>query len=99
MEKIRANQATEKARAIKVLAEAEAGKRKAIMEADNALSIRLENELKIHEAYAEAIKDKRLVPEVMISSGGEPGSTDATGLIQLIKAKLAKDLADKTASE
>jgi hypothetical protein len=97
-EKIRADQAGEKARAIQVLAEAEANKRKLIMEADNALAIRLENELKIHQAYAQALRDKKLVPDVVIN-GGESGGSDATGLIQLIKAKLAKDLADKTSSQ
>ena len=95
-EKIRADQAAEQARGIRVLAEAEAEKRKLIMAADNALAIRLENELKIHQAYANALRDKKLVPDVVISGDGASGGSDATGLISLIKAKLAKDLAEKT---
>lgn len=95
-EKIRADQAVEQARAIKVLAEAEAAKRKLIMEADNALAIRLENELKIHQAYAQALQNKKLVPDVVITESGEGGGNDATALISLIKAKLAKELAEKT---
>ena len=98
-EKLKRDQAAVQAEAIKLMASAEAEKRQKIMAADNALQIRLDTEVQIHKAYAEALKDKKLVPDVVITGGsGNADGGSAVDLLQLIKAKLAKDLAERSPS-
>lgn len=81
------------AQAIKVKANAEAHARKAMMQADNALEQRLNAFVKISQAYAEALKNKNLVPQIVISGNNEGGNTtSALDLINLLTAKTAKDL-------
>jgi regulator of protease activity HflC (stomatin/prohibitin superfamily) len=61
------------AKAIKLKADADAYARERIMKADNALEKRLEALVSINKAYAEAIKGNRLVPNTVISGGGDGG--------------------------
>ncbi|MCG7917594.1 MAG: hypothetical protein N0E37_07550, partial [Candidatus Thiodiazotropha taylori] len=79
--------------AIQTLAQAESDRRRMLMEADNALEKRLEAFVQVSEAYAGAIRDKRLVPEVIVSGNGEGNSqSNASDLIALLMAKTARDL-------
>ena len=78
---------------IQTLAQAEADKRRMLMEADNALEKRLEAFVQVSSAFADAIRDKRLVPEVVVSNtGGSGNQSNATDLIALLMAKTARDL-------
>lgn len=75
------------------LARADAEKRKLLMAADNALSLRLEAYVKVQQAYAEALKGKQLVPTVVVGGSGASGNTNATTLVELLTAKTARELA------
>ena len=81
------------AQRIQTLAQAEADRRRLLMEADNALEKRLEAYVAVSQAYADAIRDKRLVPEVVVSGEKGEGQSNATDLIALLMAKTARDLA------
>lgn len=76
---------------IETIAQAEAERRRKLMAADNALEKRLEAFVDVSRAYADAIRDKQLVPGVVIG-GGEGMRTNATDLIALLMAKVANDL-------
>jgi regulator of protease activity HflC (stomatin/prohibitin superfamily) len=80
------------AQRIEALAEAESNKRRKLMQADNALEKRLDAFVMVSRAYAEALKDKQLVPGVVISGGKDGGQPNATDLISLLTAKAARDL-------
>ncbi len=80
------------ARRIQTLAQAEADKRRLLMQADNALEKRLEAYVRVSEAFASAIRDKRLVPEVVVSGAQGAGQSNASDLIALLMAKTARDL-------
>lgn len=80
------------AQRIEALAEAEANKRRKLMAADNALEKRLDAFVEISRAYAAALRDKQLVPGVVIAGGGSNGTPNATDLISLLTAKAANDL-------
>jgi flotillin len=81
---------------------AEAEKRKLIFEADNALEIRLDYQMKTSVGVAEAIANggQALVPEVYIGGGdGESGPSDATQTLgKLMTLQLAQNATDGTAS-
>ncbi|MCU7943870.1 MAG: hypothetical protein KZQ87_14425 [Candidatus Thiodiazotropha sp. (ex Cardiolucina cf. quadrata)] len=77
---------------IQTLAQAESDRRRMLMEADNALEKRLEAYVTVSEAFADAIRDKRLVPEVVVSGEKGSGQSNATDLIALLMAKTARDL-------
>jgi uncharacterized membrane protein YqiK len=77
---------------IQTLAQAESDRRRLLMEADNALEKRLEAYVQVSEAFAAAIRDKRLVPEVVVSGSEGSGQSNATDLIALLMAKTARDL-------
>ena len=81
-----------KAREIKVLADAEAYKKRKVMEADGALEMKLQTFEKVHAGYAAAIAGTQLVPSTYISSGSQKGSPSSMDLINLITADMAKDL-------
>lgn len=83
---------------IETLAEAEANKRRKLMEADNALEKRLDAFVDISRAYANALKDKQLVPGVVISNNGN-NQSNATDLISLLTAKAAADLGVKVTEQ
>ena len=60
-----------------------------------ALEQRLAAYTSVATAFAEAMKDKQIVPQVVISGGGDEGgnnSTSALNLINLIMSKVALDL-------
>ncbi len=81
------------AQRIEALAEAESNKREKLMAADNALEKRLDAFVEISKAYAAAIKDKQMVPGIVISGGGAGGGVpNASDLISLLTAKAANDL-------
>ncbi|MEW8149953.1 MAG: hypothetical protein AB2810_07355 [Candidatus Thiodiazotropha endolucinida] len=76
---------------IQTLAQAESDRRRMLMEVDNALEKRLEAYVTVSEAFADAIRDKRLVPEVVVSGEKGSGQSNATDLIALLMAKTARD--------
>ncbi len=80
------------AKRIQTLAQAESDRRRLLMEADNALEKRLEAYVQVSSAFAAAIRDKRLVPEVVVSGTEGGGQSNATDLIALLMAKTARDL-------
>jgi regulator of protease activity HflC (stomatin/prohibitin superfamily) len=76
-----------------LLADADAGYRKKIMEADNALEKRLETYVKTQEVWANAMANAKhpLVPQVQ--TGGAGGNSNAaTTFMELLTSKAAKDL-------
>ncbi len=82
------------AQRIQTLAEAEANRRRQLMEADNALQQRLDAYQAVAQAFAAAIRGQRMVPEVVVggSGGAAGGSANATDLINLMMARFAADL-------
>lgn len=82
-----------KAQEVKVLADAEAYKKKKVMQADGALEMKLQTFEKVHAAYAQAIAGTQLVPTTYIGGGssakGTPSSMD---FINIATANMAKDL-------
>lgn len=80
-----------KAQSQKVLADAEAYQKQAVMQADNALDKKLAAEIEIQKVWAEAFA-KRNVPTTII--GGEGGSTDsdAKTFMSLLTVDAAKRL-------
>lgn len=75
-------------------ADADAGYRRQVMQADGALKQKLEAVVEINKNYAIAIKDHAgpWVPSVVMGSGGA-GTNGASLLIDLLSAKAAKDVA------
>lgn len=74
--------------------EGEAAKRRLIMQADGALSIKLEALKEIHSNYAVALGNASpgaLVPQTVIG-GGEGKNSSVIDLINLLLAKTAKDI-------
>jgi hypothetical protein len=92
MEKIKLQQAELRAQQTERLAKAEAFQRKAVLEADNALQIKLDTLRAIHASYAGALQNKQLVPSVVIGGSAQGGTVTAMSLIELMTAKFAKDL-------
>jgi hypothetical protein len=80
------------AQRIETLAQAESERRRKLMQADNALEKRLEAFVEVSRAYAEALRDKQLVPGVVIGGDGSAQRTNATDLIAPLMAKVATDL-------
>ena len=74
--------------------EGEATKRRLVMAADGALSLKLEAWVRAQELYASAIQNYKgnWVPAVVMGEQGK-GSNGATDLINLLTAKTAKDVA------
>jgi hypothetical protein len=98
IEKLLLAQAEQEALRIRELAEAEAYQRKSLMEADNALQARLNAMIEINKAYAEALVNKQLVPNVVV--GAKDGETSsATDLIDMIMVGVAQQLNNATKSE
>lgn len=77
-----------------LLGEGEAARKRLVMQADGALEKKLDAWVKAQQAYADALGKARpgaLVPSLMM--GGNTGGGNAGDLIELLKAKTAKDLA------
>ena len=81
--------AIEEGKAIKTIANAEAHARKVKIEADNALKLRLQNDLDIAKVYADGMA-KMHVPSIMIRGAGQGGSEGATELQQLLQFEVIK---------
>lgn len=86
------------AKSIKVLADAEAYKKKAIILADNALKDKLATEVEIQKVWAAAFA-KRAVPNMVFASGGGNaggtpvgGNTELQAIMQMMTIQLAKSL-------
>lgn len=79
-----------------LLGEGESTRKKLMMDANNALDARLEAWVKVNGMYAEAIKDIKtpLVPQIIMGGGGANGSGSVSDLIDLLKAKTAKEVSD-----
>jgi hypothetical protein len=87
--------AQEKRRQI-LLGEGEAERRKLVMSADGALSIKVDAWLQSQRMWAEAFGkfQGQLVPQVVTGSGGSTnGATTATSIVELLGIKAARDLA------
>lgn len=80
-----------------LLGEGEAKRRSLVMDADGALDKKLEAWVKVNELYANAFKDFKgqMVPNVMMggSSSASTSLSNAQGLVELLTAKTAKDIA------
>ena len=72
--------------------EGDAAYKRKVMEADGALSQKLEAFVRINERYAQAIEKQKWVPEVMMGAGGSGSGSAANDLINLFMTKTAKDL-------
>jgi len=82
------------AQAITVMADAEAHKKKVILEADNALKEKLATFEAINETWANAYA-KRNVPKFMLGGGGaegEYGNTDASTFMSILTTKALQDI-------
>ena len=78
------------------LAQADARGRQLKMEADGALEQRLAAYTEVATAFAGALKDKQLVPQVVVGGAGESGTNQsALDLVSLIMSKVALDLGAK----
>jgi len=62
-----------------------------VMESDRALAQKLETYYSVSALYADALYKHRLVPDFVMGSSGNEGN-GATGLVELLNAKTAKDL-------
>ena len=80
----------------KVLADAEAYAKEAVIKADNALAQKLEAEIKIQEVWAEAFAS-RAVPNNVFSSGASAGDTPtgSNSELQMMMQMMTMDMAKK----
>lgn len=87
------------AKSIRVLADAEAYRKRAVIEADNALKDKLATELEIQRVWAAAFA-KRKVPNMVFASGGAGnaggtpvgGNTELQAIMQMMTIQMAKSL-------
>lgn len=78
-----------------LLGEGEATRKKLVMQADGALDKKLSAWVEAQKAYAEALSKAQpgaLVPSLMMGGNSGGGGGNANDLIELLKAKTAKDL-------
>lgn len=75
-----------------LLGEGEAARKKLVIEADGALEAKLAAYVTVMPQIFSAMKGTAFVPSIVMG-GGAGQSTNATGLIDLLTAKTAKDLA------
>lgn len=85
------------AESVKVTADANAYERERLLEADNALQMKLNAEIEIQKVWAEAYA-KRHVPSVVIGSGGPDGAPtgsdgEVSQLLKMLTVETAKRLA------
>lgn len=79
------------AQKIKTLADAEAYTKRAVMQADNALTQRLAAAVEINKAYAEAMGNSNWVP-TYVSGGAGNNNSGARDLIDLMTARTAREV-------
>jgi len=92
---LQAEQAVEYKRRLILEGEGEARKRELIINADGALTQKLEAYVKVNAAYADAIKSAQpgaWTPSVVMNGDGKGGSGNATALVDLLTSKAAKEL-------
>jgi hypothetical protein len=75
-----------------LLGEGEAARKKAVMLADGALEKKLAAWVEVNKAYAEALGQQRLVPEVVMTGGGG-AVPNSSSLVELLTASTARQLA------
>lgn len=76
-----------------LLGEGEAAHKRLVMQADGALTQKLNAWVDVQKAYAHEFGQQRLVPEVQIGGAGGVGGTAANNLIEMLQVKAARDLA------
>lgn len=87
------------AKSITVLADAEAYRKRAVIQADNALKDKLATEVEIQKVWAAAFA-KRAVPNMVFASGGSGGAggtpvggnTELQAIMQMMTMQMAKSL-------
>lgn len=74
--------------------EGDAAKKRAVMEADGALELKLKALVAINGQYAEALKGARLVPEIQMGGGAGAGqaANSVSQLVELLTAHSARQL-------
>lgn len=72
--------------------EGDAEYKRLVMSADGALAAKLEAWQAVHIRYAEAIEKQKWVPEIQMGQTGQPAGSAANDLIEMLKAKTAKEL-------
>lgn len=72
--------------------EGDAKKKRLIMEADGALEMKLKAVEAIHGRYAQEFGKQKWVPEVQFNAGASAPGNEAMNMINLLMAKLLKDL-------
>ncbi len=80
------------AKALLAKADAEAKARKMKMVADGALEQKLAAWVEINQAYAEAFKHQKVVPNVIVGSGGKGNSPSAADFMNIMTAMSANQL-------
>lgn len=70
----------------------EAEKRKLIMFADGALTLKLQTYEKVMNKFAEEFGKQKWVPEIIIGNGSNSGSNSVANMIDMLSTKTAKDL-------
>jgi hypothetical protein len=75
-----------------LMGEGEAARKKAVMLADGALEKKLAAWVEVNKAYAEALGQQRLVPEVVMTGGGG-AVPNSSSLVELLTASTARQLA------
>lgn len=83
--------------AVKVAADAEAYKKKAVIQADNALAQKLETEIEVHRVWADAYAKRSVPSSVFVSGdgGGDTptgGNTELQAIMQMMTMQMAKQL-------
>src|SRR5687767_8930224 len=83
------------AKKIKELADAQAYARKRIMEADGALEMKLNAQIEVQKAWADAFSKYTgaIVPQFQTGGGAPVGGNGALSFMEIITAKTAKDFA------
>jgi hypothetical protein len=84
--------ATEEASKVKILADAEAYKKRAVIQANGALEQKLDAWVKVNKEYAAAMSNSNWVPTTVMGGNGSSHNTEAASLIQLMMAKTAKEI-------
>ena len=75
-----------------LLGEGEAARKRAVMIADGALKKKLAAAVEIHKNYADAFSKQSLVPGIVMGGGGGNAMSNASGMVDLMMASLARQL-------
>lgn len=72
--------------------EGEGARRAAIMTADGGLDKKIAAYVEVSKAYADAMKNGKMVSDISMGGGSTNGATNASAMIDLLSIKAAKDL-------